>query len=151
MRIVLGSDHRGYQLKDKLIDFLKHSKFEYTDFGSHSDESADYPDFAADVAQAIVKGKADLGILICGSGIGMSIAANKYRGIRAANCCNQEMAVRARRHNDANIICLGADFIDAKTAVEIVNAFITSKFDGGRHQRRLDKISKIESIYLDNK
>ncbi|MCX6005303.1 MAG: ribose 5-phosphate isomerase B [Chloroflexi bacterium] len=146
MRIALGSDHRGYNLKAKLIVYLKRAGQEYTDFGCNSEESVDYPDYAAGVSRSIVKGQADLGIIICGSGIGMSIAANKFKGIRAALCCNPEMAVRARRHNDANVLCLGADFVNDKTAEEITRNFISTKFEGGRHQRRLDKMGETESI-----
>lgn len=151
MRIAIGSDHRGFELKKKLIDFLLTNGHLSLDLGCDSLESADYPDFAANVANSILADKADYGILICGSGIGMSITANKYRGIRAALCCNPDMAGRARLHNDANVLCLGADFLNIQTALEIVQTFIATGFEGGRHQRRLDKISKIESVLLDNK
>lgn len=151
MRIALGSDHRGFELKNRIINFLKSSGYEYVDFGCNSADAVDYPDFASDVARSIIKGQADYGILICASGIGMSITANKYNGIRAAICCNPELAVRARRHNDANVLCLGSDFVDEPTAIDITRNFLTTAFEGGRHQRRLDKISKIESVLLDNK
>jgi ribose 5-phosphate isomerase B len=146
MRIALGSDHRGFKLKSRLIDYLKQTGHEFTDFGCDNEESTDYPDYAAGVCRSITKKQSDLGILICGSGIGMSIAANKFKGIRAAVCCNAEMAVRARRHNNANVLCLGADFVDDKTAIEITGNFITTQFEGGRHQRRLDKIEETQSI-----
>jgi len=140
MRIALGSDHRGFKLKNQLIDYLKQAGHEITDFGCYSEESADYPDFAAHVCRSIAKKQSDVGILVCGSGIGMSITANKFKGIRAALCCNAEMASRARRHNNANVLCLGADFLDDKTATEITGNFISTQFEGGRHQGRLDKI-----------
>ena len=151
MIVALGSDHRGIDLKSKIAEFLKANGHTVTDFGTDSNESADYPDFASLVAQSIIKGKAERGILICGSGIGMCITANKYKGIRAAICCKPELAVRARLHNDANVLCLGADFVTVPEALEIVKSFIETGFEGGRHQRRLDKISGIECSFLDNK
>ncbi|MGA2158480.1 MAG: ribose 5-phosphate isomerase B [Dehalococcoidia bacterium] len=151
MKVALGSDHRGVDLKSKISDFLKTKGHTVIDLGADSKESVDYPDFASLVAQSIINAKAELGILICGSGIGMCITANKYRGIRAAICCKPELAVRARLHNDANVLCLGADFITVPEALEIVKPFIETGFEGGRHQRRLDKISGIECSFLDNK
>ena len=151
MIVALGSDHRGIYLKSKIADFLKANGHSVTDFGTDSNESVDYPDFASAVAQSIITGEAERGILICSSGIGMCIAANKYQGIRAAICCKPELAVRARLHNDANVLCLGADFTTAPEALEIVKSFLETGFEGGRHQRRLDKISGIECSFLDNK
>jgi ribose 5-phosphate isomerase B len=151
MIVALGSDHRGIDLKSKIADFLKTNGHTVTDFGTASNESVDYPDFASLVAQSIITGKAERGILICSSGIGMCIAANKYKGIRAAICCKPELAVRARLHNDANVLCLGADFVTVPEALEIVKSFVETGFEGGRHQRRLDKISGIECSFLDNK
>ncbi|MGD0354730.1 MAG: ribose 5-phosphate isomerase B [Dehalococcoidia bacterium] len=151
MIVALGSDHRGIDLKSKIADFLKAGGHTVLDFGTNSNESVDYPDFASPVAQSIVTGKAERGILICGSGIGMCIAANKYKGIRAAICCSADLAVRARLHNDANVLCFGADFITVPEALEITKTFLDTGFEGGRHQRRLDKISGIECSFLDNK
>lgn len=151
MRIALGNDHRAYKLKKSIMHFIEANGHTALNFGCDSADPVDYPDFAAQVAKAIIGGKADRGILICASGIGMSIAANKHRGIRAAQCCTPEMAIRARLHNDANVLCLGADFIDTETALQIVHNFINTGFEGGRHQRRLDKIADMECGLLDNK
>jgi ribose 5-phosphate isomerase B len=151
MRLALGSDHRGFELKSKIISGLRAAGHTIEDYGPAGQESVDYTDFAVRVAQAVTSGNGDLGILVCGSGIGMSITANKVRGIRAALCCNSELAERARHHNDANVLCLGADFVDEEQAMQIVNSFLSASFDGGRHQRRLDKISKLESCQLDTK
>ena len=146
MHIALGSDHRGFELKSRLIDYLQSAGHACLDFGCDNPESVDYPDFAVSVSQSVLNNQADYGVLICGSGIGMCIAANKIRGIRAAICCSPELALRARRHNNANILCLGSDFTDYATATAITNNFIHTQFEGGRHQRRLDKIGEIESI-----
>lgn len=146
MRIGLGSDHRGFELKSKLIDYLQHAGHECLDFGCYSLEAVDYPDFAVSVSQSVVKIQSECGILICGSGIGMCIAANKIKGIRAATCYTPDLALRARKHNNANILCLGSDFIDYTSAIKITHNFIHTQFEGGRHQRRLDKISAIESF-----
>jgi ribose 5-phosphate isomerase B len=151
MIVALGSDHRGIDLKSKITDFLKANGQTVLDLGTDGSASVDYPDFASLVAQSILSGKTERGILICGSGIGMCIAANKYKGIRAAICCKPELAVRARLHNDANILCLGADFVTVPEALEIIKSFLETGFEGGRHQRRLDKISGIECSFLDNK
>jgi ribose 5-phosphate isomerase B len=151
MRVALGNDHRAYELKNTIIKFLESKGHTTINFGCDSAESVDYPDFAAKVAVAVVKGEAQRGILICSTGIGMSIAANKFPGIRAALCCNPEMSTRSRLHNDANVLCLGADVITADTALQIVGNFINTAFEGGRHQRRLDKIAGTECGLLDNK
>jgi len=151
MNIALGNDHRGNILKKSIAEFLASRGYTTFDFGYNGDGKVDYPDYATRVAEAVLGKKADYGILICGSGIGMSITANKYAGIRAALCCNVEMARRARMHNDANILCLGADILDIPSALEITYTFINTYFEGGRHQNRLDKISKIEARLLDNK
>jgi ribose 5-phosphate isomerase B len=146
MRLALGCDHRGLDLKDKIIDYLKDKGHSAQDLGCYSTDSVDYPDYALAVAESVATGQSDYGILVCSSGIGMSITANKYKGIRAALCCGPELAIRARRHNDANVICLGADFIGSGEALQAVGNFISTEFEGGRHQRRLDKITKIESL-----
>jgi ribose 5-phosphate isomerase B len=151
MRLALGNDHRGFDLKNKVIAYLTANGHSAQDMGCYGTESADYPDFASAVAISVASGTSELGVLICASGIGMSIAANKYGGIRAALCCSPELAKRSRLHNDANVLCLGADFIDHTDAIEAVGLFISTAFEGGRHQRRLDIIRKIESAQLDNK
>ncbi|MGD0856201.1 MAG: ribose 5-phosphate isomerase B [Dehalococcoidia bacterium] len=144
MQLALGSDHRGLELKDKVMDYLKANGHTVQDLGCYSKDSVDYPDYASAVAESVASGQSDYGVLICATGIGMSITANKYKGIRAALCCGPELAIRARRHNDANVLCLGADFISTEEALQAVSNFISTEFEGGRHQRRLDKISKLE-------
>jgi len=118
---------------------------EYQDFGCHSTDPVDYPDIAKEVAEAVASGKFDHGILICSSGIGMSIAANKVKGIRAALCCNAFSAQRARQHNDANVLCLGEDTLEQGLALDIVKVYLSSTFEGGRHLRRLEKIRNLEA------
>lgn len=145
MRIALGCDHRGLKLKQAIMKFLAESGHDYEDFGCYSSDPVDYPDIAKQVGEAVVSGGFDQGILICGSGIGMSIAANKIRGIRAALCCNAFGAERARRHNDANILCLGEDTIEQASALDIVEIYLSTTFEGGRHLRRLEKIHNLEA------
>ena len=144
MRIAVGCDHRGRNLKQTVIKLLAEAQHEYKDFGTNSDESVDYPDIAREVGEAVAGGQYEHGILICGTGIGMSIAANKVRGIRAALCHNAFAARRARQHNDANILCLSEEE-GMESAPEIINTFLTTPFEGGRHQRRVDKITDMES------
>ena len=144
MRIAVGCDHRGRNLKQLVIKLLAEAKHDYKDFGTNSDESVDYPDIAREVGEAVAGGQYEHGILICGTGIGMSIAANKVRGIRAALCHNAFAARRARQHNDANILCLSEEE-GMGLAPEIVETFLTTGFEGGQHQRRIDKITEIES------
>lgn len=143
MRIAIGCDHRGLDLKKAVIKLLTDAGHVYQDFGAYSTDSVDYPDIAKKVAQAVAKGDFDRGILICGTGIGMCIAANKVKGIRAAQCYDNFCATRARLHNDANIMCLGAEE-QPKDLKEVVNIFLTTEFEGGRHQPRLDKIKAME-------
>lgn len=143
MRVAIGSDHRGFGLKQKIIKMLDDSGYSYEDFGCYNEEPVDYPDIALEVARAVIRGGFERGILICSTGIGMSIAANKIKGIRAALCCNAFSALRARRHNDANILCLGAEVVEEGYS-KIVGSFLTGEFVGGRHQRRLDKIKVLE-------
>jgi ribose 5-phosphate isomerase B len=140
MRIAIGCDHAGYEHKLGIIDFLHLLGYEVTDFGCNSTESCDYPDFARPTAESVAKGENDFGILICGSGIGMSIVANKIRGIRAANCTSPKMAELARQHNNANVLTFGARLVSLDEAKEIVRSFLNAKFEGGRHQRRVEKI-----------
>lgn len=138
--IAIGSDHRGFDLKNIVYYFLCSRGYVVEDVGCYDRRSVDYPDYASVVADMVSSKKADAGILICGSGIGMSIAANKVKGIRAALCFCAETARRSRLHNNANILCLGADFIEEKEVLRAVENFIYTDFEGGRHQERLDKI-----------
>jgi ribose 5-phosphate isomerase B len=139
--IALGSDHAGYEYKEKLKTYLKELGHEYRDFGPSTTDTVDYPDYAAIVAQAVVDGKCSLGILICGTGIGMSIAANKHRGIRAASCESVTAARLARSHNDANVLAIGGRVVGWEVAMDIVKTFLSTRFDGGdRHKRRISKL-----------
>ena len=143
MHIAIGCDHRGLSLKQSIIKLLTGAGQSYEDFGTYTADSVDYPDIAKRVAEAVAKGNFEYGILICDTGIGMSIAANKVKGIRAARCDDVFSARRARQHNDANVLCLAAGK-GQEPVPEIVEAFLTSEFEGGRHQRRLDKIRAME-------
>lgn len=145
MRIALGCDHRGFRIKQAIMEFLPKLNHDYHDFGCYNIESVDYPDIAQKVAKAVTSGDFAQGILICSTGIGMSMAANKIKGIRAALCHDTFMAQRARQHNDANILCLGAENIDVDLALEIVRTYLSSNFEGGRHIRRLNKIKALET------
>ena len=144
MHIAVGCDHRGLQLKQSVIKLLVDAGHSYEDFGCFTTDSVDYPDTARKVAKAVASGNFEIGILVCGTGIGMSIAANKVKGIRAALCHNAFNACRARQHNDANILCLGAEETSERIS-EIVSAFLTCEFEGGRHQHRLSKIKEMEN------
>ena len=143
--IALCADHGGYNLKEAIIEYLKEKNVEYTDYGCYSEESVDYAVYAKQVADAVVSGKAEKGILCCGTGIGISIAANKVKGIRAAVVTNEFCAEMTRRHNDANILAMGGRVIDPQTAVKLADIFLNTEFEGGRHQRRIDQITKIEN------
>ncbi len=146
MHIAIGCDHRGLNLKQLVIKLIAEAENSYKDFGCYTTDSVDYPDIAKKVAEAVTRDYFERGILICDTGIGMSIAANKVKGIRAALCHNAFSARRARQHNDANILCLGAgEEQEQEPVAEIVNAFLTGEFEGGRHQRRVDKIKDMES------
>ena len=144
MKIAFGCDHAGIDIKDKLISFIKSLGHEVIDCGTNSKDSCDYPDFALKVSQNIISKSADKGILICGTGIGMSIAANKVKGIRAAACSEHFSAKYTRMHNNSNVLCLGGRVIGVGTALELVDLFIDTPFEGDRHQRRIDKIAEIE-------
>lgn len=144
MRIAVGSDHAGFELKREVLNYLEASGHEAEDFGTRSRESCDYPDFARAVAQAVASGRVELGILICGTGIGMSIAANKVPGVRAALCGEPYSARLAREHNDANVLCLGARVVGPGLAADIVGAFLSGRFAGGRHSRRVEKLRGLE-------
>ena len=141
-KIVIGCDHAGFELKEYLKINLNKDILELIDLGTYTDESCDYPDFSHKVAKAIDTGEFKFGILICGSGIGVSMVANRYNNVRAALCWNKETAKLSREHNDANVICLPSRFIDNSTAKEMTEIFLTTDFEGGRHQRRVEKISK---------
>ncbi len=143
MRIAIGCDHRGLAVKQFVIKLVAAAGHSYEDFGCYTAAPVDYPDIARKVAEAVAAGDFERGILVCNTGIGMCIAANKVRGIRAALCHDALSARRARQHNDANILCLGAEAEKDKMP-EIVGAFLTAEFEGGRHQRRLDKIREME-------
>lgn len=139
--IPIGADHAGYDLKEKLIAYLTAKGFDLKDFGCYSNESVDYPDFAHPVASMVEENKGMKGILICGSGNGINMTANKHKGIRSALCWMPEIAELARLHNNANIIVLPARFISTEEAYEIIDVFFNTEFEGGRHQNRVDKIS----------
>ena len=143
MRIAIGCDHRGLDLKQFIIALLTEAEHSYEDFGCYTAESVDYPDIARKVAEAVARGDFEQGILICDTGIGMCIAANKVKGIRAALCHNAFCARRARQHNDANILCLGTEQ-EQNIAREIIEVYLTTEFEGGRHLRRLNKIKDME-------
>lgn len=141
MKIALGSDHAGFEYKKYTVALLKKYGHQVQDFGTASDISVDYPDFAHPVADAVENKIADLGILICGSGNGVCMTANKHKDIRAALCWTPELGTLARQHNDANILCLPARFISKQLAAKIIKAFLENTFEGGRHQKRVNKIS----------
>jgi ribose 5-phosphate isomerase B len=144
VRIAIGADQGGYELKQPIAEYLIAEGHEVSDLGIYRLESVDYPDIAALVARAVAAGEAERGIIICGTGIGMSLAANKVRGIRAALCTDCYMARMAREHNDAQILCLGGRVLGIGSALDIVQVFLTSTFLGGRHARRVAKISALE-------
>ncbi len=143
MHISIGCDHRGLELKQAIMGLLTELGHDYHDFGCYTSDPVDYPDIAKLVGEAVASGKFDQGILICSSGIGMSIAANKIKGIRAALCCDTVGAEMARRHNDANILCLGVNTV---AALDIVKVYLSSTFEGGRHLRRVEKIRSLEAV-----
>jgi ribose 5-phosphate isomerase B len=140
MKIAIGSDHAGFSLKNKLIQFLKEKGIDTVDKGTYSEESCDYPDYAHAVANSVEQKEVDLGILMCGSGNGITIAANKHQNIRAALAWEEEIAALARQHNDANILSLPARYLTEAKAKAIVDAYLNAEFEGGRHQKRVDKI-----------
>lgn len=145
MRIALGSDHRGFAVKQRLAAALGKLGHEVRDFGSGcGQEATDYPDYAIPVAKAVVNGEADRGILVCGTGFGMCIAANKVAGIRAVSCRDPIEAEMSRRHNDANVLCMSADFLGQEMIDRMIQVWLATAFEGGRHQRRVDKISQYE-------
>jgi len=147
MKLAIGADHAGYALKDQIRDYLTEKGHELVDFGTHGSESVDYPDFGHAVGEYVAAGKAELGIVICGSGIGISISANKVEGIRCACVSESYSAAMARRHNNANVIAFGARVVGLDVAKLIVDAFLENSFEGGRHARRVEKI---EAVHLTN-
>ena len=143
--IVLGCDHGGFELKKAIIAHLEEKGVEYKDIGCYTPESVDYPEIAVSLCREITSGNAELGILVCGTGIGMSMAANKVKGIRAA-CCSDTFSARlTRMHNNANVLCMGGRVVGPGLALDLVDNFIFTEFEGGRHQRRVDKLSEIEN------
>ena len=142
-KVAIGCDHGGYQLKLELMAFLKEKGYEFTDFGCNG-EAVDYPDIAEKVCAEVISGRAEKAVLICGTGIGISMAANKIKGIRAALCSDYFSAKYTRLHNDANVICFGGRTIGAGLAKELLDVFLTTEFEGGRHAVRVDKIKKLE-------
>jgi ribose 5-phosphate isomerase B len=140
MRISLGADHKGFELKEKVKKYLTGLGHQVTDFGTDSTESVDYPDFGFKVAESVARGESDFGITVCWTGNGMNIAANKVKGIRSALCLNEEMAMLARAHNDANVLALASNFVCGDTAMKILDVWLATEFEGGRHARRLGKI-----------
>ncbi len=144
MKIALGCDHGGFELKEAVRLHLEEKGIECKDFGTYSTESVDYAPIAAKAARCVASGEADYGILVCSTGIGISIAANKVKGIRAAACTNAHCAEMTRRHNNANILCMGGQVVDKETALQLVDIFLNTGFDGGRHERRIGQIAQIE-------
>ena len=144
MKIAVASDHAGFALKEQIAAALQGDGYEVTDFGADSEESVDYPDFAEPAAREVAVGEADCGVLVCGSGVGVAIVANKGDGVRAVNAHDAEEAAISRRHNDTNVLTLGERTTSPEQALEIVKSFLSTDFEGGRHQRRVEKIAKVE-------
>jgi ribose 5-phosphate isomerase B len=144
MRIAVGSDHRGFTVKQRILDMVKRMNHEVVDSGAHSAEAVDYPDIAAVVAELVSTGQVDRGILICGTGIGMCITANKFPHVRAAPCHDDLSAEMSRRHNDLNVLCLSADMLSERLIDHMVETWLKTDFEGGRHARRVEKINQIE-------
>lgn len=147
MKIAVGSDHGGVELKEEIKKFLTEEGYEIKDFGTNSNSSCDYPDYALPVAEAVAAKEFDFGILVCGTGIGISIAANKVPGVRAALCSDTFSAHATREHNNANILAIGQRVVGPGLALDIVKTFLSTNFEGGRHQNRIDKITEIEKKY----
>ncbi len=145
MKIAIGSDHRGYETKRRLVHFLQGLGHEVLDMGTEGSESVDYPDFAFQVASAVSQGRVERGILICGTSIGMCIAANKVKGVRAAPCHDSITAEMSRRHNNANVLCLSADLLGEELIDRMARIWLETEFEGGRHARRVEKITRFES------
>lgn len=146
MKLAIGADHAGYYLKEQVKEFLKSKNIDFKDYGTFKIESCDYPEYAYKVGQAIVTGEADLGILICGTGIGMSITANKIKGIRAALVYDEQTAKLSRQHNDANVLCMGGRLTPEEVAKKIVDVWLNTSFEGGRHEKRIKLISQLTGL-----
>lgn len=146
LTIAIGSDHAGFELKEAIRNYLEFLEVTVKDFGTFSTDSVDYPDYAFAVASAVAKGEFDRGILICGTGLGMSIVANKVKGIRAAECTTPDLAEMSRRHNNANVLTMGGRVLSAEEAKNIVRVWLETGFEGGRHQRRVDKIHQLTGM-----
>ena len=144
MRIAIGTDHRGFTVRSKVVDLVKRLGHEVEDLGTFSGDAVDYPDIAALVSQKVSRGEVERGILVCGTGLGMCIAANKVRGIRAAPCHDDLTAEMSRRHNDSNVLCLSADLLGERLIDRMVELWLSTPFEGGRHARRVEKISQLE-------
>ncbi|MFO7881822.1 MAG: ribose 5-phosphate isomerase B [Kosmotogaceae bacterium] len=140
MKIAIGSDHAGFDLKEHVKEYFKKKEIDIIDYGTDNDRSVDYPDYGKKVAKAVQSGEVDRGIVICGTGIGMSMVTNKYRNIRAALCLYPKMAEMARRHNNANVLAMGGRLVAHQLALDIVEVFLNTDFDGGKHKRRVEKI-----------
>jgi ribose 5-phosphate isomerase B len=149
MKISLGADHKGFELKEKIKKYLTDLGHQVTDFGTNSIQSVDYPDFGLKVAESVAKGESDFGITVCWTGNGMNIVANKVKGIRSALCLNEEMASLARAHNDANVLALSSKFVSEELAKRILDVWLSTEFEGGRHKRRIDKIIAFEKMTND--
>jgi len=143
MKIAFASDHAGFEYKQELLEWIRDNEHQVVDFGTFTNNSVDYPDYAYPAAESVAANIADFAVIICGSGVGMSITANKVTGIRAANCCNPEMARLSREHNNANVLTFGARFIDIDTAKAMIREFIEGEFQGGRHIIRVEKIHSL--------
>lgn len=147
MKIAIGCDHGGFELKRVIISHLEKKNYQIKDYGTYTAESCDYPEFGQKVGEAVVSKECELGIIICGTGIGISIAANKVPGVRAALCSDTFSAHATREHNDANVLALGARIVGVGLALDIVDTFLSSTFEGGRHENRINKITEIEKKY----
>ncbi len=146
MKLSIGADHAGYYLKEQIKKYLKLKNYDFKDYGTFKIESTDYPEYAYKVGQSIVNGEANLGILICGTGIGMSITANKIKGIRAALAHDEQTAKLSRQHNDANVLCLGGRILSEDEALKIVDIWLNTSFEGGRHEKRLKLITQLTGL-----
>jgi ribose 5-phosphate isomerase B len=144
MKVAMGADHKGYELKERIKQYLTSLGHQVSDFGTNSAESVDYPDFGFKVAESVARGEADFGVAICWTGNGINIVANKVKGVRSALCLNEEMASFARSHNDANVLALSSKYVSEDQAKKIVDVWVSTKFDGGRHTQRLEKIKNHE-------